>query len=122
MSFVVRTVLPVILAVPSLFAVVAFPGAEGEGSMAAGGRGGSVCEVTNLNDAGAGSLRACIDASGARTVVFRVAGNITLASTLRISNPYITIAGQTAPGGGITIKGPVQNDLLVVATHNVIIR
>src|SRR5689334_15365498 len=107
---------------PALRAVVAFPGAEGEGAMAVGGRGGSVCEVTNLNDSGSGSLRSCIDSSGPRTVVFRVAGNITLSSTLKINNPYITIAGQTAPGGGITLKGPVQNDMLVINTHNVIVR
>src|SRR5689334_8809347 len=107
---------------PALHAVVAFPGAEGEGAMAVGGRGGSVCEVTNLNDSGSGSLRSCIDASGPRTVVFRVAGNITLSSTLKIINPYITIAGQTAPGGGITLKGPVLNDILVIRAHNVIVR
>ena len=105
-----------------MYGAVAFPGAEGEGAMSVGGRGGSVCEVTNLNDSGAGSLRSCVTAAGPRTVVFRIGGNITLSSTLTINNPYITIAGQTAPGDGITLKGPVQNDLLVVNTHNVIIR
>src|SRR5262249_3593634 len=118
-----KKVLVFVLAMaPAMHAAVAFPGAEGEGAASVGGRGGSVCEVTNLNDSGAGSLRTCVNSAGPRTVVFRVGGNITLNSTLTISNPYITIAGQTAPGGGITLKGPVQNDLLVINTHNVIIR
>ena len=81
----------------------AFPGAEGSGALAVGGRGGQVIKVTNLNNAGAGSLRAACEASGPRVVVFEVAGTIVLTSSINISNPYITIAGQTAPGGGIQI-------------------
>ena len=84
--------------------IPAFPGAEGYGSVATGGRGGKVIAVTNLNDSGPGSLRAAVEAKGPRIVVFRVSGTIDLTRRLSISNPYITIAGQTAPGDGIAIK------------------
>jgi len=85
--------------------VPAFPGAEGFGAYTVGGRGGRVIEVTNLKDSGPGSFRAAVKAKGPRTVVFRVSGTIRLENHLAITNPYITIAGQSAPGDGICIQG-----------------
>jgi hypothetical protein len=84
--------------------VVAFPGAEGFGKDARGGRGGSVCHVTTLADSGAGSLRDCVSQSN-RTVVFDVGGWITLSSNLGVTQDNITIAGQTAPGAGVGVRG-----------------
>lgn len=90
-------------------AQLAFPGAEGYGRYAIGGRGGKVVTVTNLNDDGPGSFRDAVNQDiGPRTIVFNVSGNIELKSRLVINHPYITVAGQTAPGEGITItRAPV---------------
>jgi pectate lyase len=109
----------------------AFPGAEGGGALSVGGRGGVVCQVTNLNDSGAGSLRACLNThnntQGSRmTVVFRVGGTIKPNSRISITRSNITIAGQTAPGGGIllsmeNIQGD-PNPLFYISASDVIVR
>lgn len=82
---------------------LAFPGAEGFGRFASGGRGGTVYHVTNLNDAGAGSFRDAVSKSG-RTVVFDIAGVIKIKEKISAAQG-ITIAGQTAPGIGVTVYG-----------------
>ncbi len=99
--------------------VRAFPGAEGFGAYTVGGRGGKVFLVSNLNDSGPGSFREACEAEGPRIVVFRVGGIIELESRIRIEDPYITIAGQTAPGDGICLKNrPFQ----ITETHDAIVR
>lgn len=102
-----------------------FPGASGAGAYARGGRGGQVIPVTTLEDyvpgeqePVPGSLRAACDTPGPRTIVFQVAGNIDLKDWLIVREPYLTIAGQTAPGDGICIRDfPVQ-----ISTHDVVLR
>lgn len=98
--------------------VPAFPGAEGFGKYTIGGRGGKVIAVTNLHDSGPGSFRAACLAEGPRIIVFRASGTIFLKSQLEIESPYITIAGQSAPGDGICIAG----HMVKVETDQVIIR
>jgi len=85
-----------------------------------GSRKTTVYKVTNLNNSGPGSLQAALDASGPRVVVFEVAGNIdyTPYGTLSISTPYVTIAGQTAPPPGITLKGCQ----VMLGTHDVLMQ
>lgn len=96
----------------------AFPGAQGYGASAAGGRGGHKIYVTNLNDSGPGSLRSAVTASGPRIVAFRVGGSIALKSMLNIRNPYLTVDGSDAPGHGIMLR----DHGIVVRTHDVILR
>ena len=98
--------------------IPAFPGAEGGGMYTFGGRGGKVLTVTNLNDDGPGSFRWACEQGGARIVVFNVSGIIRLKSPIYVRAPYITIAGQTAPGDGVCIAG----ESFQVDTHDVIVR
>ncbi|WP_339751680.1 Ig-like domain-containing protein [uncultured Winogradskyella sp.] len=104
--------------------IPAFPGAEGYGKYTVGGRGGAIYEVTNLNDSGPGSFREACEASGARVVIFKVGGRINLTGpTIKISNPNITIAGQTAPGDGIMItREGIDRPALEIDADEVIIR
>ncbi len=98
--------------------IPAFPGAEGGGMYTFGGRGGNVYVVTSLEDRGPGTLREACEQGGARIVVFNVSGIIRIKSPLMIRAPYITIAGQTAPGDGICVAG----ESVWIDTHDVIIR
>ena len=104
----------------------AFPGAEGPGSRTPGGRNGKVYVVTTLADylpnkeqPITGSLRAAIESKGPRIIVFRVGGYIDLKANLTIRNPYITIAGQTAPGDGICLR---NYQFGIGNTHDCIVR
>jgi len=93
----------------AVYALPGFPGAEGFGAETPGGRGGRVIKVTNLDASGPGSLNAACQTQGPRIVVFEVSGVIR--GDIVITEPYITIAGQTAPGAGITIEGLLRSDL-----------
>ena len=95
-----------------------FPGAEGGGAFTPGGRGGKVVVVTSLADAGPGTLREACETGGARVVVFNVAGIIRLSTPIHLRAPYITIAGQTAPGDGICVTG----SSFLIDTHDVVLR
>ncbi|MES2695659.1 MAG: hypothetical protein V4773_19450 [Verrucomicrobiota bacterium] len=121
--FVLVLWLGALLSAEAAGAIPAFPGAEGGGAQSVGGRGGRVIEVTTLEDSGPGSLRAACEAEGPRTVVFRTGGIITVTRPLAITKPFITIAGQTAPGGGILIRtATAKHDAIDVRTHDVILR
>ncbi len=104
--------------------LIAFPQAEGFGAYSVGGRGGKLYVVTSLEDSSrrdgvsAGTLREAVEADGPRIVVFAVSGTITLNDLLHVQNPYLTIAGQTAPGDGVCISGRGME----IDTHDVILR
>jgi hypothetical protein len=95
-----------------------FPGAEGFGTTTGAGRGGEVRLVTTLANDGPGSFREAVQMSGPRVVVFEVGGVIALLNNIRVTEPYLTIAGQTAPDPGITLIGGG----LVVSTHDVLVQ
>lgn len=122
-----RQTMPNVLPKIANDAKLAFPGAEGFGRAARGGRGGRIIPVTSLADAGPGTLRACIETLGPRVCVFRVAGLIRYTS-LRpiIRNPYLTIAGETAPGDGIVIAHDggrsAFTPFVIKRTHDVVVR
>jgi pectate lyase len=98
--------------------VPAFPGAEGAGAHSFGGRGGRVYVVTSLADSGPGTFREACEAAGPRIIVFNVAGIIRLKSRISIRAPYLTIAGQTAPGDGVCVAGATTE----IDTHDVVVR
>lgn len=118
--------LTVTITAPPVQGLLAFPGADGAGRFAVGGRGGYQCFVTNLNDSGPGSFRACAEASGPRTVIFRVSGYIECGPTsIDIHDPFITIAGQTAPGQGIAFRNcgiERRTQIVRIYAHDVIMQ
>lgn len=95
-----------------------FPGAEGFGTETSAGRGGDILKVTNVNDSGPGSFRAAVETSGPRIIVFEVGGSIELRSAVYIRNPFLTIAGQTAPEPGIQFK----NYGIEIDSHDVLVQ
>lgn len=105
----------------------AFPGAQGYGAVSEGGRGGEIIYVDSLADSGPGTLRECVEAKVPRVCIFRVAGTIRFTNAPPvIASPYLTIAGQTAPGGGVTLAhggGRLgSTPLLIKGAHDIIVR
>ncbi len=101
----------------------AFPGSEGFGSNTraayAGSTNPTIYRVTNINDGGSGSLRSALEASGPRVIIFEVSGTIQQNDCIWVKDPYVFVAGQTAPSPGITIRGPGG---LRINTHDVVIQ
>lgn len=115
------TILFLILAHADSLSAKAFPGAEGYAADITGGRGGQVIRVTNLDASGAGSLQAALSVSGPRIIIFDVSGVIE-ADEIVIEHGDFTLAGETAPGGGITIAGRLNSEYLDTSVTNFIIR
>jgi pectate lyase len=101
-----------------------FPGAEGFGTKSVGGRGGELCFVTNTNNDGEGSFRHCAEASGNRIVIFRTGGTIIVDEPIHITEPYISIYGQTAPGDGVLIRASLNSigPVIRIQTHDVLMQ
>ena len=118
-SLVLAALLACAVPAMALAGALAFPGAVGWAAGTPGGRGGRIIRVTNLDADGPGSFKAAVTARGPRIVVFEVGGTIDFGrSELRITEPFLTIAGQTAPSPGITIiRGGLD-----VRAHDVVIR
>ncbi len=95
-----------------------FPGAEGFGTETPAGRGGRILRVTSLADDGPGTLRAAIETPGSRVIVFETSGVISLSRDLKLTEPFVTVAGQTAPAPGITLVGAG----IEITTHDVLIQ
>lgn len=95
-----------------------FPGAQGFGTKTPAGRGGAIVRVTNLDDDGQGSFRAALRVPGPKTILFEVGGTVHLSADLDVSDPYVTIAGQSAPNPGITLRGAG----LRVFSHDVLVQ
>lgn len=97
-------------------------GAQGGGSLARGGRAGAVMQVTSLADAGPGTLRACVEGRGPRVCVFRTGGTIALRTPLRVAEPYLTVAGETAPGDGVQLDGRgAAGGVLRLESHDLVL-
>jgi hypothetical protein len=116
-TFIVMTFYASFFAMNLFGQQLAFPTAEGSGCYATGGRGGTIYEVTNLNNSGTGSIVDAVS-SGNRTIVFRVSGTIELGGVIIRPKSNTTIAGQTAPGDGICLKGRI----VIGSVSNVVIR
>jgi hypothetical protein len=121
-SRLIATVFAAGLLIPSMSAAQSVdhggyrPHYQGYGVNTPGGRGGAILRVTNVNDSGPGSLRAALEANGPRFVIFETSGTISLSYPIIIDDPYLTVAGQTAPSPGITIR----YHPIIVDTHDVV--
>lgn len=103
--------------------LAAFPGAMGGGTLTQGGRGGQIIEITNTNDSGAGSYRACATANGPRMCICRTGGVVPIRSDVTVSSPYLTLDLQTCPGGGLILgDGQINGRPLNITTHDVVVR
>ncbi|HEX7350200.1 fibronectin type III domain-containing protein [Brachybacterium sp.] len=112
---------PALADAPAPGALPAFPGAEGFGYAATGGRGGEVYHVTSEELTGEGTLHHALTTSGdtPRTIVFEVSGTLEIPQIIVQDASHITVAGQTAPGGGVTLTG---NTIRIVDSHDIVIR